>query len=75
MTQYLCGRWYRVGRRALKLWAVQRKCKWRDRACWKHCRGQLKFAGVKQLYCGYRCDMAPLFKRITKRTRIDLKAR
>ena len=66
LIQYMVGRTYRVGRRALKLWSIYRKCRYRDRACGKVCPGQLRFKGVKRLYCGFLGDMTPVYRRITR---------
>ena len=65
-VQYMTGRLYLVGKRKMKLWSIYRPCKWRDRACGKVCPGQLRFKGVKRLYCGYMGDMTPVYRRITR---------
>ena len=65
MTQYMTGRVYRVGKRKLKLWSIVRRCSYKDRACGKVCPGQLRFKGIKRLYCGYLGDMTALYPRIT----------
>ena len=67
MTTYLCGRYYLVNRRKMKLWAIYRKCKWRGRTLCKGCPGQLKFSGLKGLHCGYMAGgKRPIYKRITR---------